>query len=60
MFDDDLDKKPQPMGPRNLDNMSVHELEDYIEELKAEIVRAEADMQKKKASRDAAAAVFKS
>lgn len=60
MFDDELDKKPQPMGPRNLDTMSIHELEDYIGELKAEIIRAENDIKKKKASQEAAASIFKS
>ena len=61
MFDDlDLPKKSAGDFPRDLENMSVAELEEYIAELKAEITRAEGDIDKKKASSDAAAAVFKS
>ena len=60
MFEDDLPKKkPKGEFPRNLENMSVDELGLYIEDLKAEIVRVEGDMKKKKASRDAASAFFK-
>lgn len=60
MFDDDLPKKkPEREFPRRLDNMSVTELEEYIADLKEEIARVESDMQKKKASRDAAALFFK-
>lgn len=59
-MDTDLEPRPQPMGPRNLDNMSIHELQDYIEDLKAEIIRAEEDIKKKKASHEAATAIFKS
>lgn len=60
MFDDDLPKK-KPTGefPRNLEKLSIDDLGHYIEELKAEIARVEADMKKKKASRDAAASIFK-
>ncbi len=60
MFDDDLPKPKTSEFPRNLEGMSVDELADYIAELNAEIARAEADSVKKKASRDAAASVFKS
>ncbi|HCO56228.1 MAG TPA: DUF1192 domain-containing protein [Pelagibacterium sp.] len=42
-----------------LDTLSVDELEDRIEILKAEIVRLETAIQGKTASRDAADAVFK-
>ncbi|MCB1720849.1 MAG: DUF1192 domain-containing protein [Alphaproteobacteria bacterium] len=60
MFDDDLPKPKVAEFPRNLENMSVSELEEYIEELKAEITRAEVDIAKKKASHEAAASIFKS
>lgn len=60
MFDEELPKPKTAEFPRNLENMSVSELEDYITELKEEIGKAEADITKKKASQDAAASVFKS
>lgn len=60
MFDDNRPKpKTQPF-PRNLVDMSVAELQEYIGELEAEITRTEADIAKKKASKAAAASVFKS
>ncbi len=59
MFDDLPAPKPDNNFPRNLENMSVEELEDYIIELEEEITRAKDDIGKKKASRDAAASVFK-
>lgn len=59
MFDDDLDPSTKKPQLKNLDNFSVDELGDYIEQLKAEIVRAEAEMARKKASRDAASSFFK-
>lgn len=60
MFDEDLPKKkPGSEFPRNLENMSVSDLEEYITDLKAEIDRVEKDIAKKKASRDAAASIFK-
>lgn len=59
MFDDDRPKPKTQEFPRKLDNMSIDELQDYIGELKAEITRVEADIAKKKASREAAASVFK-
>lgn len=60
MFDDDLPKPKTSEFPRNLENMSVDEIDDYVAELRAEIERCEADKAKKKASMDAAANVFKS
>ncbi len=40
--------------------MSIAELEQYIEDMKDEIKRVEADIAKKKAVRDAASSLFKS
>jgi uncharacterized small protein (DUF1192 family) len=60
MFDEDLEKKPQPMGPKNLETMSVDELRAYIEDLKEEIDRVQQDIEKKLASHEAASSVFKS
>lgn len=60
MFDEDLPrKKPEGTFPRNLENMSVHELEEYIQALKAEIERVESDIAKKRASQEAASSIFK-
>lgn len=61
MFDEDLPQSSKPAEfPRNLENMSVSELGEYIVDLKAEIARSQADMAAKKASQDAAASIFKS
>lgn len=59
MFDDLPVKKSAQSFPRSLDGMSVSELEEYISDLKAEIARVEEDISKKRASQDAAAAIFK-
>jgi len=49
-------KKPQL---RKLDSLSVDELNEYIVELKDEIVRVEGEIKRKKASADAASLFFK-
>ena len=59
MLEDDLEPQKQPKKPRDLSNMSISELEDYIAAMKEEIVRVEDDIKKKKAHQDAAASVFK-
>lgn len=59
MFDDDLDPKKKTAKLKNLEPMSVDELAAYIEDLKAEIVRVETDMAKKKAYNSAASSFFK-
>jgi len=51
-------KKEGNEFPRNLEKMSVGELKEYIEELQAEILRAEADMKKKESSKALADSVF--
>lgn len=58
MFFDDLPKPKTNQFPRNLENLSVDELQAYIAELEAEIRRVEADRAKKEASRAAADAFF--
>jgi len=45
--------------PRDLENMSISELEVYISDLQAEIARVQTDIAGKKASQEAAAAAFK-
>jgi uncharacterized small protein (DUF1192 family) len=59
MMDDDLSlpKKPD-LVLRRLDTLSVEGLQDYIAELKAEIVRAEAEIKRRGSARDAAEVVF--
>ena len=60
MFDEeDIRPKSDSFNPRILDNMSVEELEEYIEELQTEIQRVQDDITAKKASISAAESVFK-
>ena len=44
----------------DLSNISIEELKELTERLKAEIARIEAEIKAKESSRDAAASVFKS
>ncbi|MAF97857.1 MAG: DUF1192 domain-containing protein [Micavibrio sp.] len=60
MFDDELPKKKNQEFPMNLDGVSVAELKDYIADLKSEITRVEADIERKNASALAADSFFKS
>ena len=59
LFDDDSDPKTKKRKPRVLTDFSVPELKEYIQDLKAEIARAEEDMAKKEKSKAAAAALFR-
>ena len=60
IFDDDTDPKTKKQKLRALDNLSVPDLRDYIAQLKSEIVRVEADIEKKEKHKAAADALFKS
>ena len=60
MFDDENEKPKTTEFPRDLENLSVEEVQDYISDMTAEITRAEADIKKKHASMNAADAFFKS
>ena len=60
MFDEDLPKPVSAEFPRNLETMSVDDLNDYIKDLEAEIERVKTDMESKQASTQAADAFFKS
>ena len=60
MFDDELPKPKTAEFPRNLESMSISELDEYVLELEAEIKRANEDKAKKQASQEAAASIFKS
>jgi uncharacterized small protein (DUF1192 family) len=60
MHDDDEPKpKPRRLEELRLDPLAVAELEDYIAELRAEIVRVEAEIGRKRSHRSAADAFFK-
>lgn len=59
MFED-LEPRKKPPVQKDLENMGVVELEEFIAELKVEIARAEKEIEKKKAVRDRASSVFKS
>ena len=60
MDEDDLEPKKtkKSFEPRIFDTLSIEELTTYIEELKAEISRAEAAIQAKQGFRDTAEDVF--
>ncbi len=60
MFDDLPKPKVDNTFPRNLEGMSVSELDEYRIALEREIARVQADKSAKLASQDAAASVFKS
>ncbi len=60
MFDEDLPKPKCDNGlPRSLDDMSISDLEEYINDLEAEISRVRSDIDRKKASSQAADSFFK-
>ena len=59
MFDEEGRKIQIQEFPRNLDGVSIEDLEDYVRALNDEIARVQDDIEKKKASRDAAANIFK-
>jgi uncharacterized small protein (DUF1192 family) len=56
---DDLEPRKQPPRKRNLEPMSIDELEAYIVELEGEIARVRADIAKKDAHRATADSFFK-
>lgn len=63
-FDDDLFGSPRQAPTtheigQTIDTLSVHELEERIELLKAEIARLEAAIKARQATKDAASAFFK-
>lgn len=59
MFDEDLEPTRKKSQPRDLEKMSVSELEEYVEDMKAEIERVQGEIGKKKAHAEAASSVFK-
>ena len=59
MTEDDAPKRPRRFEPLPLDPLGVTELRGYIDELRVEIARAEAEIERKEGHRAAAAAFFK-
>ena len=57
---EELEPKKQKPQPRNLDVLSIEELNNYIAEMQAEIARVEEKIAAKKAHINAAAGLFKS
>ena len=57
---EELEPKKQKPQPRNLDVLSIEELNTYIEEMRTEIKRVEEKIAAKKAHINAAAGIFKS
>ncbi|HTW28353.1 MAG TPA: DUF1192 domain-containing protein [Acetobacteraceae bacterium] len=58
--DDDAPPRPQArLTPLVLDGLGIAELEGYIAALRAEIARAEAEIDRKQGHRSAADAVFR-
>ena len=51
--------QPKAPGPRDLEPMSIEQLEDYIAEMKAEIARVEETIAAKKDIRVGAEALFR-
>ena len=56
----DLEPQKEESKPKNLLEMSIAALGEYIDELQAEIARAEAMIKSKETARDGAESVFKS
>jgi uncharacterized small protein (DUF1192 family) len=59
MNPDEIDPRPKPAKPRDLEAMSIEALKDYIAELEAEIARARSVIGAKQAARSAADGVFR-
>lgn len=59
MEDDELEPRNKPAKLRDLSPMSIDELEAYIGDLEAEIVRARDDIAAKRQQRGGAEALFK-
>ncbi|MGE0118188.1 MAG: DUF1192 domain-containing protein [Dongiaceae bacterium] len=56
---EELEPRKKPYAPRDLDRMSIEELQDYIVSLEAEIARVKAKVDAKKAHLAGAAGLFK-
>ena len=56
---EDLEPRKAIIKPKDLDALSVTELEDYLGELEAEVVQVKAKIEQKRSYLDGAAAFFK-
>ena len=56
---DDLDPQHKKPKPKNLDDMNIEDLKEYVAVLKAEIARVEEKMKAKQSHAAAAASFFK-
>ena len=59
MDEEDLAPQKAPAKLRDLDSLSIEELEDYIAEMEAEIRRVRADIEKKQRHRAGVEGLFK-
>jgi len=59
MDTDDLEPQKSKAGQKDLDEMSIEAIEEYIQDLKNEIKRAEAAISTKESARAGADAFFK-
>lgn len=59
MFDDENEPQKKTPTLKNLEPMSVDELEGYIKDMKAEIIRTEEEIKRKQAHMDVASKIFK-
>jgi len=59
MNPDEIDPKPAPPKPKDLEAMSLEALRDYIADLEAEIGRAREVIARKHTARSAADSVFR-
>ncbi len=59
MDDEDDIVRPKDWKPRNLDSLSIEQLEEYVAELEGEVRRAQADIAKKRAHISGAESFFK-
>jgi uncharacterized small protein (DUF1192 family) len=59
MFEELEERQKKPQTPRDLEPCSIDELCEYIENLEAEIMRAKAEIEKKKAHKAIADSAFK-
>jgi len=60
LMDDEPVAKPEKLGSKPLDDLSVDELEEYIVALSAEIERTKAVMDRKRDHKAAVSGLFKS
>ncbi len=60
MFDDENEPRLAKKVLKKLDGMSIDELTAYVQEMKDEIERAQAEIKRKEAHMNAASSLFKS